>query len=431
MNVKDFIKNKEIKLVSELYYICELGKYIHHYTGQALDISEVYFNEQLRTTQQWNYFKLALINGWLVSFHTVGINLYWEKMNQIANIFVWVSAPDKEPMQLSEIKNHTVIVKYEQTEQGLKIKPSLFNGRIRSELVYLSFIAHMVVKNTLADTHIKTIIDINAKECTDLGAFTMVYSLYETGVINDWVDLRIDKDVEQELKYRAWALDGFEKELTYKEHSNAEKLDHMKELDIAEKDVVFIYTQGSQKTNKPIVNCDLAIVKEITDTEITFVIVMNPRLRADIEQDYNNLNPKLRQMFSKKDLDNLNIIEKTFSLEDLGIGQMVNKEKYFIEPLGKTRDTVKTYMEKYLGNLINKDVEITQEEFIARLLRENNLDFNVQKFRNICIKNGSVVERSGRMDFKVIPQEIKDYCTTVRISETGNVTYDNLAQFRK
>ena len=88
-------------------------------------------------------------------------------------------------------------------------------------------------------------------------------------------------------------------------------------------------------------------------------------------------------------------------------------------------------MEKYLGNLINKDVEITQEEFIARLLRENNLDFNVQKFRNICIKNGSVVERSGRMDFKVIPQEIKDYCTTVRISETGNVTYDNLAQFRK
>ena len=31
----------------------------------------------------------------------------------------------------------------------------------------------------------------------------------------------------------------------------------------------------------------------------------------------------------------------------------------------QTKDTVKTFMEKYLGNLINKDVEITQEEFNA------------------------------------------------------------------
>ena len=434
-NIRDFIgKQKEIRTVSELFYVCELGKYLYYYTGQALDISEVYFNEQLRNTQQWTYMKLALINGWIRSFHTMSIDLKgidWPGMKQIANIFVWVTEPEKEPMQLSQISNHVITMKYNQTEDGyLELRPKRFSERIRSELVYLSFIAHMVIKNTLEKTHIKTLIKIESNS-VDIGPYVMVYDLYESGLIKEWLEIKVNDGFAKDLKYRAWLNDGFEKGISLKQYSNQEKLAYMKKLDIAEKDVVFIYTRRNSKVENTIKSADLAIINEIKENEIKFTVIMNPRLRADIEQDYNKLNPTLKQMFSKKDLNNLNIIEKTFSMDDLGISQMVNKERYFIEPLGKTKDTVKTFMEKYLGNLINKDVEITQEEFIARLLRENNIDFNVQKYRDICINNGAVVEKNGRMDFRVIPQEIKDCCTTIRISEDGTVIYDNLANFRK
>ncbi|MBQ8234758.1 MAG: hypothetical protein IJZ36_04160, partial [Bacilli bacterium] len=297
------------------------------------------------------------------------------------------------------------------------------------ELVYLSFIAHMVIKNTLERTHIKTLIKI--ERSIDIGAYVMVYDLYESGLIKEWVKFIVNERFVKDLKYRAWLKDGFEKGISLKQYSNQEKLAYMQKLDIAEKDVVFIYTRRSTNVENTIRCADLAVINKIDENEIEFTVIMNPRLRADIEHDYEKLNTRLRSLITKKDLDNLNIIEKTYSLKDLGISQMLKDERYFIEPLQRTYDTVKIYKEYYLGNLIKEAVEVTQEEFILRLLRENNIDFNVKKFEKICIENGAVVERDGRMDFRIIPQEIKICETIVKISEDGSMIFDNLSQIRK
>lgn len=426
MHIKEFYSCKNITLASELYYICELGKYLYHYTGKGLDIRSIEIDKIVEKSQLWVYFGLALKYGWLISDIKVDLTkVYWPYQDKIANIVTYIGKVDSF-QKISEIKNYGVSIEFEREDNVIVLKPSGSYNKAIPELVYVSYAAHIIVKNKLANTNIKSVLVIKKTDAPIINTLTHFVGLADRNCFNRLVTYKVDNSIKSFLEYKVWEREGFEKGLLYKEWSNKDKLNYLGKIGLEQKDVVFIYDRDNHHSaHRPIKNVELAVIDKITPTNISFRVILNPRLREDIEHDYNKLNPKLGQLFSKKDLNNLKINKKTFSISDIGIGQMLGNERYFIESLENTKDTVKTYMDSYLGNLIKGVVEITQEEFIARVLRENNIEFNAKKYREICFKNGAVVQRNEKIDFRVIPQEIKVYNTRIRILEDGTVLYNN------
>ena len=75
----------KVELGSELFYLCELGKYLQC-KGHVLSLDGLVFNPVLTKSKYWNYLQVAYTNGWVVD---------------MPNIF----KESASPVMLSEVKN--------------------------------------------------------------------------------------------------------------------------------------------------------------------------------------------------------------------------------------------------------------------------------------------------------------------------------------
>ena len=66
VNVNDLYECNKIDLACELFYVCELGKYLYYNHGKQLSLKGVLLDEVLTKSEIWVYFCIAKENGWIV-----------------------------------------------------------------------------------------------------------------------------------------------------------------------------------------------------------------------------------------------------------------------------------------------------------------------------------------------------------------------------
>lgn len=65
LHISQFYPCSDVKDACELYYICELGKYLHFNYNEQLSIDGVVLHEVLASSILFDYFRLAIDEGWV------------------------------------------------------------------------------------------------------------------------------------------------------------------------------------------------------------------------------------------------------------------------------------------------------------------------------------------------------------------------------
>ena len=65
IHISQIYSASKVTLGAELYYICELGKYIAT-RGDKLSIKGIILSSELRKSPVWEYFRLAVKQEWII-----------------------------------------------------------------------------------------------------------------------------------------------------------------------------------------------------------------------------------------------------------------------------------------------------------------------------------------------------------------------------
>lgn len=166
-------------------------------------------------------------------------------------------------------------------------------------------------------------------------------------------------------------------------YSPKEKFEYLKKLDLRVGDVVMLYERNrAQRLNyvKSIASCHLAIIRALDRREITLFVCNTTKTYAQGKADFDDKTMIVKQMYMNgKPYENFNSTVKTFDISDIGIEYEMYSECYFIVPLTDTVDSRETLV----GVKGEKPVlvELPQNEFCYWLLREYDIDFNIERYK--------------------------------------------------
>ena len=95
VHISQFYSCSEVSLSSELYYLSELGKYLFLNYDRALSIDGVILNSVLKKSLYWDYFRVAVKQGWVVdtnlpSYET-DITIQYPLIMLLTNLKIFIS----------------------------------------------------------------------------------------------------------------------------------------------------------------------------------------------------------------------------------------------------------------------------------------------------------------------------------------------------
>ena len=65
VHVSQFFACSKVSYACELYYICNLGKYLYYNYNEQLSLDGVILTDTLKKSNIWEYFRVALDSGWV------------------------------------------------------------------------------------------------------------------------------------------------------------------------------------------------------------------------------------------------------------------------------------------------------------------------------------------------------------------------------
>ena len=400
-----------ISLGSELYYVCELGKYLSRH-GLQLSLLGVSLKPELKNSRFWDYLRLAVDKGWLtdvtVQFEDLAVSLANPvRLDNVLNILI-TEEPivfDREdhdhrladPLyNQSEPKPTQVVFKSKSdktwcwTLTGNNSEDERINMNFKSKFpsqALVSLVAYVAVQRYLTKTpevFNMEFVDAIANN-TQLSCVDLYLLMNDTSATDGWLmfDLKVFKELELQLGYEAWWYKGYDNTgLLHKDaYLPSEKLNYAKMLGISEGSVVALYKRniGSQGNHiKSIENYHFAVVESINARGITLHIINSKMTKFGGRKRYNNMSMAVKQMYSfdKNTFSRLNSTRATYSWVDLGVEYVMSDEEYFITPL-QDGDTV----ELDVTNGVREDrLRLGEVDAVFWLLKDYAVKFDEERY---------------------------------------------------
>lgn len=406
----------KVTLASELFYICELGKYLKYNHDACLSIDGVILDDVLQKSSVWDYFRLAVDEGWVVdsglteSQYNISAdkNYPWTSEELYNILYVCDEVPfDKEdnekrrfdaeynlrnPMkkQVSfEVRTNDYWLWTYKGEDG---KFSVVNNKAmnntHSKTCWVSLVAYVAIERLMTNSPEKLLIQFNATIVQNSKALSYFLSLDDkTSCFFGWCAFNFDNSVtlsdKLHLGYLSWYVEGEDMGYLNRWYSPKEKFEHLKKLDLRVGDVVMLYERNrAQRLNyvKSIASCHLAIIKELDRRKITLLVCNTTKTYAQGKADFDDKTMIVKQMYMNgKPYENFNSTVRSFDISDMGIEYEMYSESYFIVPLTDTVDSRETLI-GVKGEAPIK-VELPQNEFCYWLLREYDIEFNIERYK--------------------------------------------------
>lgn len=416
IHISQFYSCSEISLSSELCYISELGKYLYLKYNRALSIDGVILNSVLKSSVAWDFFRLAVKNGWVVDtnlpsyetditiqfpidyatgdfknfFFTLDVCCYdsVDSTKRSQSSEYNYSTPKPTQVCFTKMSDEAWFWTLRGTcSQDEVVNSTSLNTSCASK-AWLSMIAMVAVERLMTGKPEYLCIEfpyLIVKNQLALSDFLLLVD--DTNALTGWVifsfEDTVSMEVQRQLGYEAWWHKG--KELGYigRWYKAKDKLSHLKnDLNLCEGDVVLLYERNySTKFNyiKSVANCHVAIIRYISNTSIGLEVINTVKTRYGAEVAYQNQTTAVKQMYcGSKRYKEWNANKKTFDFTDIGIEYYLHTELHFIVPLNQADDIVELDVED--GNGRSGKYALHQNDAIYWILKDYGIDFNEDKF---------------------------------------------------
>ena len=444
-------KSLVIKNLCEIYYICELGKYLYRNYGRSLSLQQWSFHfKVLQNTPVFDYVKLAKHSKWLVfedrksreffsdfdsiDFDTTKIvNVFYTtedfeddraiKLKRLSDVVFNYSEPIKRFVSFRlQNKNTWYFAMY--GKNGKYFDKN--NLALTGEMAYynwISLVAMVAVERYVKKSPNRLQLEISQSVLFNNDEATIYLEILSehTTVLKDWVDLVYDSNIPMSIRnnvnYVSWFKYGSDLGYLCRDYSVKEKLEYMKKRNICIGDIVVIYDRKHTRREdylKSIIDCHIAKILDISDRGLT-IEVFNTRYPKYHNQKMFELLPQeVQEMYKgNKPYEQFNSVVHKEDWNDIGVEYLMNVEYKFIVRLSETNDTCEYFVQKAVKKKKIEDLICTnQAEMIYWMLSDYNVAFDKKRFcqKNFVGKHIALYERfmnSEDLDSKFVLEEDK------------------------
>ena len=408
VHISQFYPCSEIKLACELYYIVELGKYSSTYHKTAVSLRGVVLNPIVKKARFiWDYFRIAVKNGWLVDTsipnELLEITLQNDVMATRSDIANFLFTTEKaEPvygvgnMDIETVVPQTISFesmldeKWVWTGNGADGMHYMDNNKAlnhdRADQSWLSLLAYVAVNRVFRGSPDVLRIEFSQNFLLNSMAMSYVLLLADEVPCFTWVDLDctgLSVDQQNQLTYMSWYAKGRDLGMCDRWYSGVDKLRYMKQLGIGVGDLVMFYERNkAQQRNyiKSIASCHLAKVVSVDKHNIAFEFIntVKPYYMGKMSfEDNSTIVKKMYRSNTYMPYERLNTSKQRMDLADLGVEYMLYTEHCFITPLCESDDIRPTLVSD--GDRVD-NLLLHQNDLIYWILKDYNYEFNEKHF---------------------------------------------------
>lgn len=417
VHISQFYSCSEILVPCELYYVCELGKYLRMDYNQTLSLDGVKLAPEVVASKFYNYLKIAQTNNWVYTNEDLSdIDLNLIDFNSVHNFYLTESevifskeekekrkkdpyynliTPQSKQYFLSEAPFENVIYFKLRTSDRNEssVNNSTFNS-VNADVIWLSFIAKQAVKRLMNNIDYRLVLEFDTQALLNSFAISYIKILKEEApqTFDSWVICKYADDVSIESTYQygynAWYKKGLDLGFLNRTYTIIEKRDYLVHLDIKEGDFVIFYERKEGHKASPfkeISSCRMALVDKIDKRSISFTLINTAKVREQSKWDYDNLSMQLKQWYCNKlPYETMNTSKVTKDFIDLGIGYLMFTEVFFIVPLSEADEEVVQVVDV----IHNKPVKLklNQNELFYWILKSYGFKFNEARFKQKYFK---------------------------------------------
>lgn len=423
VHVSQFYPCSEVSLAAELYYICELGKYSRLSFGHPVSLDGVVLKSVLRKSPIWQYFRLAVNQGWIVNhgvedddFPVTSESPLMLDDQTCCNIFICTGdvrydAKDRNrrredymynlmtPIQ-RQISFETMKDDYwlwsmggENNSKFLVNNQTLNNNR--SDQAWLSVIAMVAANRFFLGVPRKLLLKISSQALLNESSVAYILLLSEeTPCLLNWCEFYFDVKTVSEarkrhLGYVSWYAKGRDIGMCDRWYSGKEKLAYLRDtFDIDVGDLVMFYTRSkAQKQNyiKSIDSCHLAKIIKLNEQDIHLELINTTKPFYHSKLDFDDHTMAVKRMFMDKlPYTDISVTQRRLTFIDVGVEYMLYTEPAFIVPLSSAQDMREVIVTN--GRTVDK-LYLEQNDLIYWILKDYEYDFNEARFLDKYFKD--------------------------------------------
>ena len=414
VHISQFYSCSKVDLACELYYICELGKYSKLKHDKPVSLDGVILDSILEKSVIWDYFRMAVDEGWLVNTGVSSIKLAINAQTPLnldkQTIVNYFYTTDVVEFNSDDVRKRSLDADYAmrtpvkaqvsfesmtssswvwsscgEDKKFFTVNNNSFNHN-HSDQSWLSLIA-MVAVNRLF-TGEPTILGLKFDNSTVLNNMALSYIMTledKTQALTGWCIYNLDSSINGTtalmLGYNAWYSMGRDRGLLDRWYSGKEKFEYLNSLDIRVGDLVMYYErEKAQKMNlvKSIASCHLAKITSLSENTISLELINTVKPYFMGKEDFDNHTIAVKRMYADNlPYENIHTSSVTISLADIGVEYYMYTERFFIVPLEDADDSKIVRV----SDGVRKDtLLLDQNNLIYWILKDYNYSFNEERF---------------------------------------------------
>lgn len=414
VHVSQFYTCSKVSLASELLYICELGKYSKIGHDEAVDLQGVVLSDGLKKSLLWDYFRMAVQNGWLVNTGVADDEiavtdtnpLHLDKQNHKNLYFVLdevaydgdemrqrqqdpdfdLRTPVKSQVSFAD-RNSAMWLWTPKGENGggFSANNKSLNHNF-ANMAWVSLVA-MVAVNRLFENEPQTLLlQISSNMIINPMALSHLMVLDSmTQCLKGWMFYEFDDTVPDnkklQLSYYAWYSVGREMGMLDRWYSGKEKLAYMRKLGLEKGDLVLYYErEAEQKMNyiKSIAGFHLAKIVKVDARDITLELIHTTTTYHAGKVAFDDHTMAVKAMYiDKKPYEEIRTSKLEMAMADIGVEYMLYSENSFIVPLNHASDTIPTQV---TDGARDEVLLLDQNNLIYWILEDYHYDYNKARF---------------------------------------------------
>lgn len=414
IHVSQFYACSKVTLACELLYICELGKYAKITRGHSIDLQGVNLTSGLKKSLIWDYFRMAVANGWVSNTGipdeeltiTAQNPLKLDKTNHRNQLFVLDKVEyDKAEADRRRIDGDFDLctpvksqVSFESRQSDLWVwSPKGFNGgdlsvnnrslnHNFSDMAWVSLVAMVAVTRLFTRHPTSLLLRFNRNMLMNVMSLSHLMVLEdETQCLKGWVTYEFDNTVSDkdklQLSYYAWYSIGRERGMLDRWYNGKEKLEYMRQLDMRVGDLILYYErEQEQKMNyiKSVSGCYLAKIVKATSRDLTLELIHTVVPKFAGKEAFDDHSMAVKDMYAgNKPYETIRTSTKTVSMADIGVEYMLRAENAFIVPLSSSIDVVPI---KVSDGIRQDTLLLDQNNLIYWIVEDYNYQYNRERF---------------------------------------------------
>lgn len=416
VHISEFYPCSKITLACELYYVCELGKYLRYNYDRSLSLDGILFEDGLDRSALWDYFRLAVDCGWLVDLgldrSRIEVTIQQPLVGDTQLVTNVLYGLEEVPFDMDMYHKRKADMGFAYREpERLQISFEARRGdcwlwsvdgeagrgyNINSKALFrnlanqcwLSLIAYVAVERCMVGK--PEMLGIRFSQSVimnNLTAVSYIDLLSEyTECLSGWCYYTKDESINYmdnlQLGYIAWYMRGVDYGMLKRWYSGKEKRAYLAKLGLGEGDIVAYYTRDKlQKNNylKTISACHIAKIVKVKERSIILQLFNTTKTKAQGEADFENRTTAVKAMYlDRQYYEKLNSSMEEVDINDVGVEYMMFGELNFILPLWESDDSKVMLVGDDTGR---RDLLVLpQNDLVYWILKEYGVQFNEAHF---------------------------------------------------